>query len=263
MHPVLFRIGGFELRAYGVMLVVGIVVSGALGTREARRVGLPRRQTLDYLLAMGIGGVLGLFTRALPLRWALGGFRGGEQLQVWAHHGGALMAYVLLLAMIAAQVYARLAHANAQALADATAPGWLMAVAIWRVGCWLTGCCYGQETDSYLAINAPGPLGIWAPRYPTQLMELGYCLAVYALLMALRRRKPFDGYISKMGVLLYFGGRLALTFVRGDNYYLAPGLAEMQVYCVALMLYAGWFLAREYWRAQRSERNAILRGGAS
>lgn len=252
MHPVLLRIGGFELRAYGVMLAAGIVVSVALGVREAQRMGLPRRQTLDYLLAMGIGGVLGLFTRALPLRWILGGFRSGEQLQVWAHHGGALMAYVLLLAMIAARVYARLAHANARALADATAPGWLMAVAIWRIGCWLNGCCYGQETDSFLGICAPGPLGIWAQRYPTQLIELGYCLAAYALLMTLRRRKPFDGYISNMGILLYFGGRLALTFVRGDNYYLAPGLAEMHVYSAIFVLYAVWSLTRESRRMRQT-----------
>lgn len=258
MHPVLLRIGGFELRAYGVMLALGVVVSVVLGLCEGQRLGITRRQMLDYMLAMGIGGALGLFTRALPLRWVLGGLRSDEQLEAWAHHGGALMAYVLLLAMIAAHVYARLTHSNDQALADAAAPGWILAVAIWRVGCWLTGCCYGQETDSFLGIIAPGPLGIWAPRYPTQLLELGYCLMIYFVLVALRQRKPFDGFLSKMGILLYFGGRFALTFIRGDNYYVLPGVVEMQIYSLAFVLYAIWFLARESRRARRSEYSAAL-----
>jgi len=53
MHPVLLRIGTFEIHSYKVILTISILASIWVSLREAKHVGIPVRQMLDYLTMNG------------------------------------------------------------------------------------------------------------------------------------------------------------------------------------------------------------------
>src|SRR5690349_12161810 len=44
-----------------------------------------------------------------------------------------------------------------------------LTLAIYRIGCLLTGCCFGAVTDGPLGLYLPDEAGLWAERYPTQI----------------------------------------------------------------------------------------------
>ncbi|MCD6519151.1 MAG: prolipoprotein diacylglyceryl transferase [Anaerolineae bacterium] len=249
MHPILLRLGGFELRSYSVLLILGLLACLWWSLYEGKRLGIPKEQILDYLLVMSVGGILGLGMRALPLRFFLSGFRTGPQLSIWTHYGGALIANSLLFAMLSTQLYGRIVHIQLARMRDIVAPGLLLTTGIARWGCFLNGCCFGYETNSFLRLYLPDVFGNWAYRYPTQLMQSALNLTLFGVVVLLRKRKPFDGYIALMSAILYFAGRFVMSFFRADNYFLF-GIAEMQLYSILYIAAAGALLWHLFRRAK-------------
>jgi len=97
---------------------------------------------------------------------------------------------------------------------------------IGRFGCMAAGCCYGQLTDSWLAMRLPDVVGIWAPRYPTRIMSAASELLVWVLMLVWERVShrrlgkgriwPFDGALCAIYCLWFCVERFALEFLRGD-----------------------------------------------
>jgi len=59
MTPVLFRLGPFEIRWYGILVVLGILAGGWLAAHEARRRGEDPEVIWEGMLWAVILGVIG------------------------------------------------------------------------------------------------------------------------------------------------------------------------------------------------------------
>lgn len=91
-----------------------------------------------------------------------------------------------------------------------------------RIGCFLAGCCFGRETDSFLGVMFPEgsiaheQLGHAAYVYPTQLFEAAFLLLLFAVLLFLaiknKSKYNFCIYLVSYGVWRFF-----IEFLRGDN----------------------------------------------
>ena len=102
-----------------------------------------------------------------------------------------------------------------------------LGLAIGRLGCLAAGCCGGKITDSRIGLHLPDSQGIWAVRYPTQLISAGADLLIFLLLLAWERivrdkghggsSYPFDGFIFLVFLGLYSGKRVLVQFLRVDN----------------------------------------------
>jgi phosphatidylglycerol:prolipoprotein diacylglycerol transferase len=101
---------------------------------------------------------------------------------------------------------------------DATAPGLFLAVAIGRVGCFLTGCCAGRLTDSRW--------GIWssdrrlaARRIPAQLVEslAGLGLAVATWFLIHLRIPGIDGAAFLVAIAAYMVIRQVVLRLRAER----------------------------------------------
>lgn len=68
MQPILFELGPLTVYSYGVFVVLGFGVAAAVAYLLAKQAGLPRRRISDYLLASGLGGLLGARLWYLALR---------------------------------------------------------------------------------------------------------------------------------------------------------------------------------------------------
>src|SRR5205085_9737378 len=59
MYPELFRIGGFPVNTYGVLLALAFLAALFVAARLGARDGLPRERVFDLGLWMLLGGLIG------------------------------------------------------------------------------------------------------------------------------------------------------------------------------------------------------------
>ncbi len=59
MYPEIFRIGGFPINTYGLLLAIGMLLALFVASRLAERDGLPRERIYDLGLWTLIGALLG------------------------------------------------------------------------------------------------------------------------------------------------------------------------------------------------------------
>jgi len=220
MRPVLFRLGGFEAQSYGFLLVSGLVIATAVAVLRAPAHRCRRDEVLAVAAAAFGGGLLGAYVlsvvvrlpevmRDLSLLWRepgmvfYGGLFGGVA-------GGALTAVGLRIPFAAA--------------ADLAAPVLPLGHAFGRVGCFLSGCCYGRPGTDSLAQHLGG-------RHPVQLYEAAGLLLLAAALLFLERRRPRPLTLSLAYVAGYAVLRFGVETLRGDAVrgFVAAGLSTSQL----------------------------------
>jgi len=103
-----------------------------------------------------------------------------------------------------------------------------------RVGCFLAGCCYGKETDSFLGLVFLTTNGVKV--LPTQLWEAIFLFLLSAILflLALKRQWRFNSVIYLCGYGIW---RFIIEFFRGDyRGSFIPGLTPSQFWSILLFL---------------------------
>jgi len=246
ISPVAFSIGPVEVRWYGIMIALAIIVLVLWGLRVLR--GSPRLSRevfLNATLAAIPTGII--FARLLHVldQWDYyfhnpGQIIGGSGLAIY---GG------VLGAAFGAWIYSRFRKFPVGYLFDAVAPGIILAQAIGRVGCLLNGCCYGLETDIFCAIiytnpASFGPLEVAV--HPTQIYEIVYNLIVFGVLLKLRGRFRPEGSLFLIYLTLYSLWRFGIDFIREGTPFLF-GLHEAQIVSIAVLIITVSLLA---WRTR-------------
>ncbi len=222
MHPILFRIGSFEIGTYGLLMALGFFAALGLILRLGKRDGLSPEALSDLCVAVLIGGILG----SKLLMIAVDLINGVPVSQVFdlatlraggAVHGGIILGTAVFFWRI------RKHKLPLGLTMDALAPGMALGQAIGRLGCFAAGCCYGTEchapwavtftrTETHLLSGTPLFLGL----HPVQLYTFLVELAIMGGLVLLSRRRAFPGQI----VALFFGlegmSRIVLEIWRGD-----------------------------------------------
>ncbi len=100
---------------------------------------------------------------------------------------------------------------------DATAPGIFFAVAIGRVGCFVTGCCAGRPTASRWGVWS-SDRRVGARRIPAQLLEsgIGLVLGVVSLLAVINPVAGVDGAVFVVALAIYGVARQLLLRLRAE-----------------------------------------------
>ena len=91
-----------------------------------------------------------------------------------------------------------------------------LAESIYRIGCMLMGCCFGRETTGFGGIYLPEIHGVWAYRYPTQIMLMVFNLALFVWLWVRSSRQVKPGSQAFIFLIVYSVGRFFVDFLRGD-----------------------------------------------
>lgn len=172
--PLLTTDEGLLIRGYGVMVVLGIAAGVGLSVWRARRAGLHHDVILNlafWLFCFGMVGarlfyVIEYWQRQFHKETLAATIRA-----VFDFTSGGLVVFGALLAGLAGlALFVRRYRLPGLALCDVIAPGMAIGLALGRVGCFFTGCCYGGVCDLPWAVTFPGPQGrsLGAPPYADQ-----------------------------------------------------------------------------------------------
>jgi len=122
-------------------------------------------------------------------------------------------------------------------LLDLYSPGAFVASAIWRIDCFVDGCCYGAPTSMPwgFSFTVVEEMQIVTPRcHPTQLYEVGVSLLILIILPTILKKlktRPGEMLIFFGAIFLYSLERFVLEFFRigGSTEALGIGLSLTQV----------------------------------
>lgn len=215
MHRILFEFNSWKIRSYDVMLCLAITTGVLLVLREAKKEEYPRSRLFLCLVGTVVCALIGARINGW-LFWFQGNFSmldlnlssSGKGMTAFGGFAGAFGF---------AALYSYWNHWNVWKLLDIIALVLPLTEGIQRIGCFLNGCCYGQQTDGFLGIYLPDILGYWAYRYPTQIITGLFCVLLFFWLWNQQKNKLFEGMIFLYYLLIYHVGRLAIDFLRGDE----------------------------------------------
>lgn len=246
IDPVIFSLGPFQIRWYGLMYVIGFLIGGYLLKRLAKegysKIAIEKIDTfITYLICgMFLGARL---TYVFVYNWEYYSQNLSELLAVWK---GGLSFHGALLGMIISMIffsrkYKLTFFEVSDVLAVVGSPGLFFG----RIGNFINGELWGRATDVPWAIVFPdaGPYS----RHPSQLYEaLLEGLILFLILWLGRKKFRFYGVASGLFLLLYGIFRFIVEFFREPDSQLGfyfGGVTMGQMLCF-IMIIAGLVLLR-------------------
>lgn len=235
MKYILFEIGNVTVHSYGLMIAIGFLSCLFLAERRCPKYGLDGERIYSLGLWAIAGGLLG--AKALYLIVELPAIIANPRLLLDINNGFVVYGGIIG-GILAGYLFCRVNKLSFLKYFDITMPSVAWAQAFGRIGCFLSGCCYGRETDSVFGVvfhNTPmAPTGV--KLIPTQLISsAGDFLMCFALCMAARKTKK-DGQVAGLYLLLYSTGRFLIEFLRNDPRGEVGGLSTSQFISMFIFL---------------------------
>jgi phosphatidylglycerol:prolipoprotein diacylglycerol transferase len=213
------------------MLALAFIAGTFLAAFRARRKSIDQNRIIDLSLVVVISSLIGarsLFV-ALNLRFYKNNLL--DILKIW--EGGLVFYGGFILAFVSVVFFLKKNRLSVWKIVDIFSAPLALGMAIGRIGCFLNGCCYGKVSQSFgISFPAKDNPPAFAqqvferlipqaavcsiPVIPTQLYESGACLIIFFVILALERKKHFDGFSFWIFVLLY---SLFRFVIEGFRYY--------------------------------------------
>jgi len=266
---VIVEIFGLPIHGYGLMIVVGFLLSLFVSSRIGRQRGLPD-VFYDLGMVMLLCGILGgrtfYYLENYSTQFADEPF--WAFFRIWegglVFYGGAIGGVLGVLAFLKIR---RLPFAPCL---DVLSIGTPLGMAFGRLGCFLNGCCFGRRCDADFGLGVEGfpPNTLpyrhqvdhgWIedgsamhPIHPVQLYQAAHDCLLFVLLLWFvgRGYAPRGGGIVALW-LLYGIGRFFLEGLRGDNAATFSGLTISQNVSLIVLPIFAVLLIFLYWRDLR------------
>lgn len=243
----IISIGNITIHGYGLMIAVGILLCVMMAVYRAKKYSLDPEAMVDIALWGVASGFVGAKLLYVIVEWKEfikhpGNVLGSEGFVVY---GG------IIAGVLAAILYCRIKHLIFLEYFDLAAPSIALAQGVGRIGCFLAGCCYGRETDSFLGVVFPE--GCMAPTgvklLPTQLFSSAGDLLIMGILLWFHRKNTCTGNVGALYMALYGVGRFLIEFLRADDRGGLMGLSTSQL--ISILIVAGAVVL--FWRNRRAQ----------
>ncbi len=231
MHPVFLHLGPITLYSYGLLVALAFLTGSLWAMARARQAGENADlylQGIFWMMLLGFIGARVLYVIYFPQFYLT------HPLSILLDRGGLVWYGGLVSAVAAFIVYARIKNINIFKFGDILAIPAALGLAIGRIGCFMSGCCYGKPTMLPWGVQFPVghetyPLHV----HPTELYESAALLVLMVLLLRLERHSKISG----MTLSLFFVGygiiRFLIEYLRGDVvYWIGHYLTASQVFSV-------------------------------
>lgn len=251
MHPYLFFIGDFPIRAYGLILMSAILLATLVAYFLARQDGRWHHHILDLGLYCGFAGIVG--ARLWDVFFFDWDYYQNHLLEIpFVWQGGMAIQGGILAGVLTAFLYTRKHKIDFLAFADIIAPAVILGQSIGRIANVMNGDAFGHPTGSdfgiiYQADTLARKVYGLQPLWPAEIWEGQLDIVIFALLLGLRTTNHAKGQVFYLYVALYSLLRFNMEYLRGDYTDLYWGLKSAQITALIFFvaatrrfLWAGW-----------------------
>ena len=223
--PLLFQLGPFSLRWYGLLIAVAVLLGLLLATRLGKQRGIDPALIADLLPILVLAAVIGARLYYVTFEWRQYQLNWLDALAIW--RGGIAIHGALLGGSLAAVLFCRWRRQPFWPLLDVLVPAVALGQAIGRWGNFFNSEAFGLPTDLPWKLFIPlafRPSEFLDQAYfhPTFLYEsiwnLGVCILLLLLFRAASRGRIqlLPGTLSCIYLLAYSSGRVWIEGLRTD-----------------------------------------------
>lgn len=257
IDPIIFQIGPFALRWYGLLMLAAILIGAQMGSREVERCGQDSNNFWDMLFWVIIPAFIGarlyyVFIQSPRTADGIGYYLANPAtiFQIWG--GGIHIFGAFIFGGLALWLFTRIKRLPVLIYLDAIALALPLSQAIGRWGNFINQELYGPPTtlpwglriDPEHRISPYGDLSTYpeSVRFqPLFLYESLWNLLGFSLLFWISRRFKSalkDGDITLLYLIWYPLGRFFIEFLRTDSWFF-PGSPFNVVHILCLIAVAG------------------------
>ena len=232
MHPHLFNVFGIEIRSFGLMAAVGLLLAFWLMRKRSIKAGEDPEKLSDVLFFSMIGALIGA-----RLLYVIRNYEKEFSHDLWKifkiQEGGIVFQGGFIGAMIVAWFLCKKKNVDFVKSLDIVAPCLALGHAMGRIGCFLNGCCYGGLCKTGWGVQFPpnslpythqmssGQIPPMAPHslpvHPTQLYSFAANVAICIILVAVTAKLKIKGHLFSLYLMIYGVWRLSIEFMRDDQ----------------------------------------------
>lgn len=250
-----FYVGSFFIAFYGVIIAIGMLVGVSVILKEAKRVGFNEDQFLDICIITIIVGVIGARIYYVVFAWD---YYKDNPISALNIRQGGLAIYGGILAGIACLfVLSRIKKLSFLKVVDVAILGVVIGQICGRWGNFFNREAFGQYTNGLFAMLIPTTAvrssadittemlsnivninGVdYISVHPTFLYESLWNLGLLIILLSIRKKKKFDGFVFFTYLILYGMGRFWIEGLRTDQLKLwGTNLAVSQLLAAVLVV---------------------------
>lgn len=212
INPILLELGQFQIRYYGLMYVLGLVLTYFFINYlvKQRKIKLNKQEIADFLFFGMIGVIIG--ARIFYILFYNLPYYIENPLKVFVLWEGGLSFHGGLAGMIVSTlIFCRIKKVSFWEMADITVIPISVCLMFGRIGNFLNDELYGRLTNVPWAVKFQAAEGF---RHPSQLYESFKNLVIFSILWNLKDRKLKRGIMFSLFLMLFSLFRFFIEFFR-------------------------------------------------
>ncbi|WP_353094083.1 prolipoprotein diacylglyceryl transferase [Tissierella praeacuta] len=211
MDPVAFQIFGLEIRWYGILIAMGVLIGTLLAIRASKRLGFDEEILMDFLIWEIPLCLVGARIYYVIFSWDFYRDNPIETLNI--RNGGLAIHGGIITAIIVAIIFTKIRKIDFWTIADICAPSLILAQSIGRWGNFINQEAYGGPTNLPWGIMVNG-----VKVHPTFLYESIWNFLVFLFLLWYGKNKQkVRGEIFLLYLSLYSFIRFFIEGLRTDS----------------------------------------------
>ena len=210
MNPVAFEIFGLEIRWYGILISVGILLGALVAIHRAKKEGIHEDRIIDLLIIAIPAAVIGARAHYVIFNWKYYSVNISQIFNI--REGGLAIHGGVLAAVLTGYFYCKVKKIDFWKMADICAPSIILGQAIGRWGNYVNQEAYGRPTNLPWGIIIDG-----VKVHPTFLYESIWNFLVFFFLLWYDSKKRFDGELLLLYAILYSVIRFFIEGLRVDS----------------------------------------------
>lgn len=214
MYNDILSIGPVTIHGYGLMIAIGVITALVIGEKRAKKRGLSDDVVFSLTFLCVFFGFL-----SAKLLFCIIEFKAllADPMSVLSGNGFVVYGGIIG-GILSAFIYCRVKKLNFWDYFDIVLPSVAITQGFGRIGCFLAGCCYGRETDSFIGIaftnSTFAPNGV--KMIPTQLISAVGMFLIAGILFFYAKKQRRQGRVGALYLILYSIGRFLVEFLRND-----------------------------------------------
>ena len=215
--PAGFSIGSFEVRFYGLIIAMGLILAVCYALRRKEQFGLSEDDLLDGVLWIAPFAIACARLYYCAFEWEQYATNPISILYIW--EGGIAIYGAVIGAAIGVIIHCKVfKKISVLATLDLVSLGFMIGQMMGRWGNFFNREAHGGVTDSFLRMGLINPVtGQGAYYHPTFLYESLWNLLGFVLIHFLSKKRKYDGQVALYYVAWYGLGRAMIEGLRTDS----------------------------------------------